>query len=153
MVDGNNLDTCGGKFMSRKTARETTMKLLYQIDIGGETPGEAIESFYENFEGNELAKDEKDYIENCVKGTMESLKIIDEIIERYSKEWKINRIAKVDLAIMRLAIYEMTRREDIPKVVAVNEAIELSKKFGGENSSTFINGILGNIIREFKSND
>ena len=139
--------------MSRKTARETTMKLLYQIDISGETWVEVIQSFYENFEGDVLAEDEKVYIENCVKGTMESLKAIDEIIQKYSKEWKINRIAKVDLAIMRLAIYEMTQREDIPKAVSINEAIELSKKFGGENSSTFINGILGNIIREFNAND
>lgn len=139
--------------MSRKTARETTMKLLYQIDISGETPVEVIENFYENFEGNELTEEDKEYIENCVKGTIESLKKIDEIIEKYSKEWKITRIAKVELAIMRLATYEMTCREDIPKVVAVNEAIELSKKFGGENSASFINGILGNIIKEFKTND
>ena len=139
--------------MSRTVAREMAMKLLYQIDIGKCEPNEAINDFYENHEGKELGAEEKEYLENCVRGSMELLGTIDEIIERYSKEWKINRIAKVDLSIMRLATYEMMKREDIPKAVAVNEAIELGKKFGGEHSSTFINGILGNIIREFSQND
>jgi transcription antitermination protein NusB len=139
--------------MSRTVAREMAMKLLYQIDIGKCEPMEAIHDFYENHEGKELIDQEKEYLENCVVGAMELLGPIDEIIERYSKEWKINRIAKVDLSIMRLAIYEMMKRDDIPKAVAVNEAIELGKKFGGENSSAFINGILGNIVREFTQND
>jgi N utilization substance protein B len=139
--------------MSRTVAREMAMKLLYQIDIGKCEPKEAIYDFYENHEGKELIDQEKEYLENCVVGAMEILGTIDGIIERYSKEWKINRIAKVDLSIMRLATYEMMKRDDIPKAVAVNEAIELGKKFGGENSSTFINGILGNIVREFTKND
>lgn len=136
--------------MSRKMARETAMKLLYQMDIGGSRPAEVINDFYENHEGKELNDEEKEYIENCITGTYDSLKSIDELIEKYSKEWKINRIAKVDLSIMRLAIYEMINRNDIPKVVAVNEAIELAKKFSGENSSNFINGLLGNIIKEYE---
>lgn len=131
-------------------ARETAMKLLYQMDIGGSRPAEVINDFYENHEGKELNDEEKEYIENCITGTYDSLKSIDELIEKYSKEWKINRIAKVDLSIMRLAIYEMINRNDIPKVVAVNEAIELAKKFSGENSSNFINGLLGNIIKEYE---
>jgi transcription antitermination protein NusB len=139
--------------MSRTVAREMVMKLLYQIDIGKCEPGEAISDFYENHEVKELGTLEKEYLENCVNGTMEMVNEIDEIIERYSKEWKINRIAKVDLSIMRLATYEMLKRDDIPNAVAVNEAIELGKKFGGENSSTFINGILGNILREYTQND
>lgn len=136
--------------MSRKMARETTMKLLYQMDIGGSTPEDTINDFYENYEGKELGSDEKDYIKDCLEGTFRSLKIIDELIEKYSKEWKINRIAKVDLSIMRLCTYEMISRNDIPRAVAVNEAVELAKKFGGENSWNFINGVLGNIIKEYE---
>lgn len=134
--------------MSRTVARETTMKLLYQIDISGSSPEETLRVFYENREDNEIGSEDRDYIENSLKGTISSLKKIDEYIEKYSKEWKVNRIAKVDLAIMRLAIYEMINRDDVPNSVAINEAIELAKKFGGENSSIFINGIIGNIIRE-----
>jgi N utilization substance protein B len=134
--------------MSRKSAREAAMQLVYQIDLGGANPDEAIGHFYENYEGKEFNEEDKNYIEGCVRGTWDSLKTIDEVIEKNSIEWKVNRIAKVDLAIMRLAIYEMMNRQDVPKAVAVNEAIELAKKFGGENSSNYINGVLGNIIRE-----
>ena len=134
--------------MSRKSAREAAMQLIYQIDLGAANPDEAIVHFYENYEGKEFNEEDRVYIEGCVHGTCDSLKTIDEVIEKNSIEWKVNRIAKVDLAIMRLAIYEMTNRQDVPKAVAVNEAIELAKKFGGENSSSYINGVLGNIIRE-----
>jgi transcription antitermination protein NusB len=138
--------------MSRKMARETAMKLLYQMDIGGASPEEIIRDYNENYEGEGtvLGTDEREYIENCVEGTFKELKNIDKLIERYSKEWKINRIAKVELSIMRLSIYEMANRDDIPNAVSVNEAIELAKKFGGENSSVFINGILGNIMKEYE---
>lgn len=136
--------------MSRKMARETTMKLLYQMDISKSTPDEVIEDYYDNYEGKELDEEVKSYIETSIKGTYGTLMEIDSLIEKYSKEWKINRIAKVDLSIMRLAIYEMINRKDIPRAVAVNEAIELAKKFGGENSSNFINGILGSIVKEYE---
>lgn len=136
--------------MSRKAARETVMKLLYQMDIGGILPDEVINNFYDNYEGKELSEEDRKFIENYVTGVYEFKDDIDRSIESSSKEWKINRIAKVDLSIMRLAIYEMKFREDIPKAVAVNEAIELAKKFGGENSANFINGILGSLIKEYQ---
>jgi transcription antitermination protein NusB len=136
--------------MSRKIARETAMKLIYQMDIGGASPEEIMRDFDENYEGKELGLEERVYIENCLVGTFKELQNIDTLIEKYAKEWKINRIAKVDLSIMRLSIFEIINREDIPNAVSVNEAIELAKKFGGENSSTFINGILGNIMKEYE---
>ena len=135
--------------MSRKLARESAMKLLFQIDLGGMVPSEAMDAFYENYEGKELTEDDKLYIKSSVTGTIEIIKEIDSLIEKYSKDWKINRIAKVELSIMRLAVYEIKIRQDIPKNVVLNEAIELAKKFGGENSSTFINGVLGNIVKEY----
>lgn len=136
--------------MSRKLARESAMKLLYQIDIGGAMPEEVLSAFYENYEGKELSPEDQDYIKDCVYGAYQKLQEIDHQIDRFSKEWKINRIAKVDLAIMRLSIFEMGNRSDVPVTVAVNEAIELGKKFGGDNSSAFINGILGNIMKEYE---
>ncbi|EYE89698.1 transcription antitermination protein NusB [Fervidicella metallireducens AeB] len=133
--------------MSRKWAREAAMKVLYQMDVTSIDSKEALDDFEENVEVK-FSQEEKEFIFSCVKGTEENITKIDEYIERYSKGWKINRIAKVDLAIMRLAIYEMLYREDVPNVVAVNEAIELAKKFGGDNSPNFVNGILGNVIKE-----
>lgn len=133
--------------MSRKWAREAAMKVLYQMDVTSIDSKEALDDFEENVEVK-FNEEDRDFIFSCVKGTEENISKIDEYIEKYSKGWKINRIAKVDLAIMRLAIYEMLYREDVPNVVAVNEAIELAKKFGGDNSPNFINGILGNVIKE-----
>lgn len=136
----------GGMNMSRKEARESAMQLIYQIGIGETNADECLKSYYDNLEVN-LAEDEKTYIDECVKGVEQNISEIDGYIEKFSRGWKINRIAKVDIAIMRLALYEMLHREDVPKVVSVNEAIELAKKYGGDNSPSFINGILGNIIK------
>jgi N utilization substance protein B len=135
--------------MSRKSARETAMKLIYQIDINDCESGEVLSSFYENNE-DELNDEEKEYIEGCVKGVKENLSLIDNYIEKYLKGWKINRIARVELAIMRLSVYEMIAREDVPDIVAVNEAVELARTYGGENSTQFVNGVLGNLIKEFE---
>ena len=137
--------------MSRKEAREAAMQLVYQIGVSEVTAEEILKSYHENLEYN-ISDEEKEYIDDCVMGVEKNISDIDTRIEKYSKGWKINRIAKVDLAIMRLSIYEMLNREDVPNIVAVNEAIELAKKFGGENSSSFINGILGNIIKELEVN-
>jgi transcription antitermination protein NusB len=137
----------GGIVMSRKEARESAMQLIYQIGIGESNAEESLRSYYDNLEEN-LSDEEKNYIDQCVAGVEKNISEIDSYIERFSKGWKINRIAKVDIAIMRLALYEMLYREDVPKVVAVNEAVELAKKFGGEHSPSFINGILGNVIKE-----
>ncbi len=73
--------------------------------------------------------------------------MIDIYIEKYAKEWTVDRMSKVDLAILRLAMFEILYREDIPYSVSINEAVELAKKYSSEKSSSFINGILGNFIR------
>lgn len=138
--------------MSRKLAREAAMKLVYQMDINGIESQEVLDSFFENNE-EEIDNDDKVYIVDCVSGVKQNIEYIDAYIEKYLKGWKMNRISKVDLAIMRLSIYEMTKRQDVPNIVAVNEAIELAKKFSGEKSSVFVNGILGRVIEEVGKND
>lgn len=143
--------TLGGMYMSRKSAREEVMKLVYQIIMNQSSSEEALKDFYENQE-NELPFEEKEYINSCVIGIQRDAEKIDKYIEEYSKGWKVNRISKVDLAIMRVSIYEMLKRQDVPNAVAVNEAIELAKKYSGEKSSSFINGILGNIIKVMDKN-
>ncbi|MCX7951176.1 MAG: transcription antitermination factor NusB [Clostridiales bacterium] len=133
--------------MSRKAARELVMKMIFQMDLSNSTSQEIITMIEEENEIKDL-EEQKEYIFDCIKGVETNKSKIDEYIEKYSKGWKINRIAKVDLAIMRLAIYEMLNREDVPNAVAIDEAIELAKRYGGDNSPAFINGILGNIIKE-----
>lgn len=132
--------------MSRKSAREEVMKLIYQLIMNKTSSEEVLQDFYENQE-NELSAEEKEYINSCVTGIQRYEEKIDKYIEEYSKGWKLSRISKVDLAIMRLSIYEMLERKDVPNASSVNEAVELAKKYSGEKSSAFINGILGNIIK------
>ncbi len=129
--------------MSRRKARERALQVLYQIDVGGADPAAAFSYMNEGFGA---IKDSDGFARRIVCGTLENMARIDRIIVAVSKEWNINRMAKVDRNIMRLALYEMLCCEDIPKNVSVNEAVELGKIFGGEDSGRFINGILGKVI-------
>ena len=90
------------------------------------------------------------YTDGVVAGIEERQAVIDEIIERIAIGWKIERMPKVDLSILRVAIYEMKYREDIPLSVSINEAVELAKAFGGERSSAYINGMLGTLAKEMQ---
>ena len=85
------------------------------------------------------------YFEQVVSGTIDNLEKIDALIAEYSHEWTFDRISRIDLAVLRVAVYELLERQDIPAVVAINEAIEISKKYSGEKSGTYVNGVLGGI--------
>lgn len=137
--------------MGRRAAREVAMKLVYQLEIQKDSRDEQIETA---LEGEELCAKDKEYILDIVNGVYNNLEFIDENIEKYSKGWKLSRISKVDLSVLRLGIYEMCFREDIPHNVSINEAIELAKSYSGDESGSFVNGILGKISREgtFKDN-
>jgi len=129
--------------MGRRKARERVLQVLYQIDMGGVEPKEAIKNMNESFgpvHGNE------DFIENNVFGTLMNLEFIDKIISSISRDWNIERMASVDRNIIRLAFYEIFFCNDIPNNVSVNEAVELGKIYGGEESARFINGILGKVL-------
>jgi N utilization substance protein B len=123
------------------------VQFLYSWSINrGENSRELTchaDEFIENY-GQEAVGFYK-FMRELAVGAVENLDIIDELIEKNTKNWPIQRIAKVDLAILRLAIYEMLFRRDIPPVVSVNEAIELGKEFSTDESSRFINGILDNV--------
>mgnify|MGYP000910511087 CR=1 FL=1 len=128
--------------MGRRAAREEAVKLLYQLEIQKEDRDKQIE--YTLNEGK-FSEKEREYIADVVHGVFENVEYIDGVIEKYSKGWKLNRISKIDLSILRLSIYEMKFRNDIPYSVSINEAIELAKKYSAEESGAFINGILGRI--------
>ncbi|MEG0153597.1 MAG: transcription antitermination factor NusB, partial [Cellulosilyticaceae bacterium] len=101
------------------------------------------------FDTLELSDSEKDYIKGTVMGIEDNLSNIDSYIEKYSRGWKVSRIGKVELAIMRIAIFEMINKDDIPNASAINEALELSKIYCEDKSKSFVNGILGSIQKEF----
>lgn len=124
------------------------MKLLYQFQLRDDDIEEQIELFLSEIES--LDNLEKDYFLDIVRGTTGRLTEIDKLIEDHAKGWSLERMPKVDLAIMRLAIYELAYRDDIPWNVSINEAVELAKKYGGEQSKAFINGILGKVVADLK---
>ncbi|MDW7667519.1 MAG: transcription antitermination factor NusB [Bacillota bacterium] len=133
--------------MNRKLTREELMKLFYEMDMNEDFTIERANKYLSSIEN--LKIDIK-YFKNNSKNFIENYKEIDNLINQYSSDWKINRIAKIDIAIMRLAITEMRYDEGIPVSVSINEAIELCKKYSSEDSHKFINGILGNINRGIK---
>ena len=131
--------------MGRKASRELAMKLLYQIEIQKSDKEKQIEDVLKE---NKLSENDRLYILNVVSGVNDNLGYIDGMIEKHSKGWKINRISKVDLSILRLSIYEISFRDDIPYSVSVNEAVELAKKYSSEDAGAFVNGILSKIPKK-----
>jgi N utilization substance protein B len=126
--------------MGRRAAREIAMKLLYQLEIQKADRSDQIDFVLSD---NEVSKSSQEYITDVVDGVTYNKLFLDRMIENYSKGWKLSRLSKVDLSILRLSIYEMKFREDIPFNVSINEAVELAKRFSGEEAGAFINGILG----------
>src|SRR5699024_4483962 len=121
--------------MKRRVAREKALQALYQIDLSDIPVDEAIENVLDG-------EDHNDFLHSLVVNTVENLDEIDETIKRYLEKWSIDRLAKVDLNILRIGVYELLYNDEVPKNVAINEAIEVAKRFGDEKSSKFINGIL-----------
>jgi N utilization substance protein B len=141
--------------MRRRLAREIALQSLYQMQMNEVTASVAIDMAIneaENDNESEMElKDEKidpKYIEELVVGTEQNKILIDELLVEYLKGWQIDRLSKVDKEVLRLAAYEMIFRDDVPPKVVVNEAIELSKHFGTEESGKFVNGVLGKMIKE-----
>lgn len=133
--------------MNRSSMREQAFRLIYSLEIQKQEPIEnQIELFIEN--NNIESEEAKEYISDVVLGIDENKEEIEELIKKNLKsDWKIERISKVDLAILKLAIYEIKYKE-LPYKVAINEAVELAKKYGEDTSKNFINGILASIVKE-----
>lgn len=130
--------------MGRRASREIAMKLLYQLEIQKDDREEQISRVLEE---NSITGKDSEYISDIIDGVKKNLASIDKLIEVNSKGWKIGRISKVDLSIMRLSIYEICFRDDIPYNVSVNEAVELAKKYSNEDAGSFVNGILSKISK------
>lgn len=130
--------------MNRARSREVAMELLYQMDIHQAFLPEKIDAMIEQY-GEKL---DIVYIKNIVETFLINQPKVDDIILTHLKGWKIERIGKVDLAILRIAITEINWLDDIPTKVSINEAINLGKKFVDEKSGKFINGLLGRLVEE-----
>ena len=131
--------------MTRRQQRENVFKLVFRIEFNdsNEMPDQ-VQLFFEDFE--KLQKKDKDEIEAKYDKIVAKLEDIDAIINEVSTGWKTSRMSKVDLTIIRLAVYEIKFDEDVPASVAINEAVEISKVFGGDDSPSFVNGILAKVV-------
>ncbi|MBR3281430.1 MAG: transcription antitermination factor NusB [Clostridia bacterium] len=135
--------------MSRTTARELALKIVFEFSFQDEDAKSLYEKFIDSQEElNSVDQEDEKFILELIEGIKSNLSSIDEKIKAHLKDWNIERVSKVDLAILRLAIYEILYREDIPFKVSVNEAVELSKQYGEDSSPSFINGVLAEIIKE-----
>lgn len=130
--------------MGRSELRQHIFRMLFLIEFNGkdEMP-EQIEFYLDKIE--ELSEKDRDYIVNKHEAIVEKLEEIDSLLNEYTTGWKTSRMNKVDLSLLRLAVYEIKWDEDVPAGVAINEAVELAKKFSSDEGPSFINGVLGKI--------
>ena len=133
--------------MGRREMREHIFKLLFLSEFNqNEEMPEQIQLYSQDM--GDLQPVEQAYMEDKYGKIKERIEELDQILNENSTGWKTKRMSKVDLNILRLALYEMKYDEDVPVKVAINEAVEIGKLFGGEDSASFINGILGKVARE-----
>ncbi len=130
--------------MKRSKARELLMQMIFEMDIHRNFSKEKKEKFLENI-GVDMS--DNSFFNELFEAVTSNKDKIDEIIGKNSIKWSITTMGKVDLAILRMAIAEIYFSKSAPESVAINEAVELGKKFGGENSGKFINGVLGSVVK------
>ena len=133
---------------TRRQAREFALQMLYQIEMSGTPLADVREHFWQRHEGEDV--ETKVFTDHLVAGVVAEKEQLDEIILKYSAHWRLSRMAAVDKNILRLAAFELKNCEDIPLKVTLNEAIEIAKRFGSEESGAFINGVLDKIAKELK---
>jgi transcription antitermination protein NusB len=127
---------------TRRISREFALQALFYVDARQDASERALKLFCDNFP---RVEENKDFILKLVNGVIENQPQIDGIIERFSSNWKVHRMGCVDRNVLRIAVYELLHCPDIPHKVAINEAIDIGKKFGTDESGAFVNGILDSI--------
>jgi transcription antitermination factor NusB len=143
---------------SRRRAREASLQLLYEIELAQKKVEEVLAQFFRDPKGlfPELVEapaslDEiREFTRQITEGVIHNVREIDRLVEGHSTHWKISRMALVDRNILRMAVFELLYCQDIPASVTINEAIEIAKKYGTEESSSFVNGVLDHIAKELK---
>ena len=133
--------------MSRKLAREAAMSLLFERELNEEPSGETLEGMKDVLQTDSFIEKHGDYIRSITEAYQQNLPEIDEIISEFCTTWKIDRLGKVDLSILRLAVIEL-KYMDTPVKVVINECVEMAKKFSSEKSSVFVHGVLASVVKK-----
>ena len=137
---------------SRHLSRSIAMQSLYEWDFSGKKPDILEKIVEKNIREFGPGLQDKDFIWQLIKGVVSRISDIDKIIEKAAPEWPIDQITIIDRNVLRIGLYELLygNKEEVPPKVAINEAIELAKSFGGESSGKFINGVLGTVYKEIE---
>lgn len=130
---------------ARSTAREAALQILYAAESADEPLDHVIRHFWRQTPGD---PEGRDYASEIVRGIMSDLKAVDERIGQASENWRVERMARVDRNVLRIGAFELVRRNDVPRAVILDEAIELAKRFGSEESGKFVNGVLERVASD-----
>lgn len=130
---------------TRHRARERALQMLFQIDLAGDAPAEVFQQFADCFATDEAGRA---FAEALVLGVLEHRPQLDRRMEARAQRWRVARMPVVDRNVLRLALYEMLHEPDVPAAVAIDEAVELAKRFGGPDSAGFVNALLDTLRRE-----
>lgn len=136
---------------NRHLGRIIALQTLYELDFrlsSGDTDIQTSEILERNIARYKETVEDLAFIEHLVKGVSEQAESLDAELQPVAPEWPIDQIARMDRVILRMGLYELSNEADIPPKVVINEAVELAKAFGGDNSSKFVNGVLGTLLRE-----
>lgn len=138
---------------NRHLGRIISLQTLYEVAFRRECGDESVNAdavLKRNISRYQAELDDKPFIKNLVGGVIKDEKQLDKKLQPIAPEWPLDQIAKIDLCILRLGAYELLNNKDVPPKVAINEAVELAKSFGGDNSSKFVNGVLGTLLKQLE---
>ena len=148
-----------GSIGVRRRGRECALQVLYSLDLNASlTTAQALAHYWRAFQNEAGDGEEKDpaiisFAEDLVNGATDNQTEIDDIIQRASKNWRLDRMARVDRNVLRLGAWELSERRDVPRAVALDEAVEIAKRFGTEESGAFVNGVLDRIADDLGRKD
>jgi N utilization substance protein B len=137
---------------ARRSGREAALQMLFQMEAGGGDADEVIPLFWRSF-GGDADPESREYADACVRGVAGALPSLDAHITKASTHWRIERMARVDRNLLRLGTWELSARRDVPRAVVLDEAVELAKSFGNDESAAFVNGVLEAIARTVRPDE
>ncbi len=135
---------------ARRSGREAALQMLFQLEASGASTAQTIELFWRLFEAD---PEGRPYADEIVSGIGDKLAAVDKAIAAASQNWRLERMSRVDRNLLRMSTWELMQRKDIPRAVVIDEAVELAKEYGTEDSSGFVNGVLDRIANDLGRND
>lgn len=135
------------KITGRRQAREWVVQFLFQTEFNPEEVEQALNDFWNDDEKTPLERDRR-YVNEMIRGVLDEQFKIDRTLKRYTQNWDVDRLGTLDRTVLRVAVYEMLFRDDVPPVVSINEAIEIAKAYSGQKSARFVNGVLDRVQKE-----